>query len=107
METKLRLAGATPAIQSPGEGAVSPLDICCDLLEHELLNLNQIALGYLELAISVGEPGEGLLRVDENLLGKSISAIRDSSVLIDSFRKLRRAKATGADKMPATEPAGS
>ena len=107
METKLRLAGAIPASRPLGEGAVSPLETCCDLLEHELLNLNQIALGYLELAISVGEPGGGLLRVDESLLGKSITAIRDSSVLIDSFRKLRREKAAGADKMPAAEPAGS
>ncbi|WP_424358882.1 hypothetical protein [Methanocella sp. MCL-LM] len=107
MNSKQRVAGAIAINLPAGMGAELSSDLYCDMLEHELLNLNQIALGYLELAISVGEPGEGLLRVDENLLGKSISAIRDSSILIDSFRKLRRTKAAGADKMPAVEPAGS
>ncbi|WP_148266553.1 hypothetical protein [Methanocella arvoryzae] len=103
MKSKQCVAGAIAVNLPAGMGAELSSDICYDRLEHDLLNLNQIALGYLELAISVGEPGEGLLRVDESLLGKSITAIRDSSVLIDSFRKLRKAKAEEAHQMPDEE----
>ena len=107
MKSKQCVAGAIAVNRPAGMGTEMSSDICYDRLEHELLNLNQIALGYLELALSVGEPGERLIRVDQSLLGKSITAIRDSALLIDSFRKIRKAKAEEARQMPADGSAGS
>lgn len=100
METKLRLAGAIPASRPFGEGSGSPLETYCDLLEHELLNLNQIALGYLELTVGIPEPGAQQIKDNQSLIMKAANALKESSLFIGNFRKLRRVDPSGKRQKP-------
>ena len=68
--------------------AKSEAELYLDLMGHDIGNMNQIALGYLELALD--SPG-----VDEKskaMLGKSMESLKDSAKLIENVRKLQRAK---------------
>jgi len=55
---------------------------------HDINNLNQIGMGFLEIAL-------GTLDLDEQgrtLLKKSLGALEGSTTLIDNVRKLQRAE---------------
>jgi len=75
------------------EEARSESGMYVDLMGHDIKNLNQVALGYLELAehqISSGKP----LGIDDNkLIRKPIEALKSSSSLVDNVNKLQQAKA--------------
>jgi PAS domain S-box-containing protein len=69
--------------------AKSLAELYLDLRGHDINNLNQIGMGFLELAIDtldLDERGRGLLL-------KPLSAFENSSRLIDNVRKLRKVKA--------------
>lgn len=64
-----------------------------DLMSHDINNLNQVAHGYLEVAMAtLATDDEG-----RKLLDKSLDTIENSTRLIDNVRKLQEAK-TGSSK---------
>jgi len=61
-------------------------ELYLDLMSHDINNINQIAMGYLELAndrLAIGE-------ADKELVSKPLEALKNSSALIDNVRKLQR-----------------
>ncbi len=69
-----------------------------DLLCHDINNMNQVALGYLEMAIEKDKQG----KYDPALLAKPMDMLKDSSKLIESVRKIRRITA-GGQKLEALD----
>jgi PAS domain S-box-containing protein len=63
-------------------------DLYFDLMSHDIININQIGIGYMELAL------ENLEKDDElsKLLMKSYESFKSSSKLIDNLSKIKRAK---------------
>jgi signal transduction histidine kinase len=66
-------------------------DFYIDLLCHDINNMNQVAIGYMELAIENVKQGI----CDPALLAKPMAVLKDSSKLLDSVRKIQRVKAGG------------
>lgn len=66
-----------------------------DLMAHDINNLNQTALGYLELAIDTVESKGKLEKDHDDYLLKPIDALQSSSRLISNVRALQRS-AVGA-----------
>lgn len=63
-------------------------ELYVDLMGHDINNLNQIALGNLELALEMpGVSGEVVERIE-----KPLEALKKSSRLINNVRKLQRIK---------------
>jgi PAS domain S-box-containing protein len=63
-------------------------ELYLDLMGHDISNMNQIGLGYLELALDT-------LSLDENgrsIISRSMRALENSSKLIDKVRKLQKAR---------------
>ena len=63
-------------------------ELYVDLMGHDINNLNQVGMGFLELALDT-------LNLDENgrlIIAKSLGALEGSSRLIDNVRKLQRVK---------------
>jgi PAS domain S-box-containing protein len=72
--------------------AKAETELYIDLMGHDINNMNQITMGFLELAHNVIDY-EG--RLDQNsvyLLEKAIESLENSSRLIDNVRKLQREK---------------
>jgi PAS domain S-box-containing protein len=67
------------------QDARAQAELYLDLLGHDINNLHQIALGYLELAKSV-PPGSG----QGDYLDKSIEVLQRSTQLIKNVRKLQK-----------------
>ena len=65
-------------------------ELYLDLMGHDINNLNQIALGYLELAYELVEDGE-----IKELVSKPLDAILNSSKLIENVRTLQMVKMGG------------
>ncbi len=63
------------------------VELYIDLMGHDINNMNQIGMGYLELAMDTLLVGEE----NKNLLEKPREAMENSSRLIDNVKKLRRA----------------
>ncbi len=75
------------AEESAGKSKVQA-EIYLDLMGHDLRNLNQIGMGYLEIALDTLDlNGEGRL-----LISKPYEAMESSTRLIDSIKKLQRSK---------------
>jgi signal transduction histidine kinase len=74
------------------EDAMSQSEIYLDLMAHDINNMNQVALGYLQLAESKIDSGESLEKSSAALIRKPITALEESSNLINNIRKLQRAK---------------
>jgi signal transduction histidine kinase len=71
--------------------AKSQSELYVDLMAHDINNLNQVAMGYLELA-------KDTLRLDKDhmvLLDKPLEMLDNSSKLIDNVRKIQRARGGG------------
>ncbi|MCD1294995.1 hypothetical protein CUJ83_08290 [Methanocella sp. CWC-04] len=72
--------------------AKAQTELYVDLMGHDINNLNQIAMGYLELVHEIIEL-EGFLDKDHaSLLEKPVESLKSSSRLIDNVRKLQREK---------------
>lgn len=63
-------------------------EIYLDLMGHDLRNLNQIGMGYLEIALDTLDLNEE----GKMLISKPYEAMESSTRLIDSIKKLQRAK---------------
>jgi PAS domain S-box-containing protein len=74
------------------EASKSEAELYVDLMGHDINNMNQITMGFLELAQTKIESGEKLGPEDIGLLEKAMSSLLNSSRLIDNVRKLQREK---------------
>lgn len=63
-------------------------EIYLDIMGHDINNMHQICLGYLELAMEASDAG----RESRELIATSIKAIGGSMKLIENVKKLRRMK---------------
>lgn len=68
----------------------SQSDLYVDLMSHDINNLNQVAIGFIELALDHIDLEGSLSRSDKHLLEKPIEALRNSAKLIDNVKKLQR-----------------
>ena len=68
--------------------AKSQVELYLDLMGHDFQNMNQIAIGYLELAIDALD----LKGENRELLEKPLETLMRSSGLISNLKKLRAAK---------------
>ncbi len=76
------------------EEAKNQAEIYLDLMGHDINNLNQVGMGYLELAMDT-------LNLDQKgkeLIAKPLEALENSSKLIDKVRKIQQIK-TGEPKL--------
>ncbi|MGA9138638.1 MAG: PAS domain S-box protein [Methanocella sp.] len=68
-------------------------ELYVDLMGHDINNMNQIAMGYLEMAI---DSLDGIGHIDKGqrpLLAKPYETLRETSHLISNVRKVQREKA--------------
>jgi PAS domain S-box-containing protein len=72
------------------ENAWRQADLYLDLIGHDVNNMNQIALGFLELALEKVEQNGKLETMDKDLLEKPFEALKSNSRLVDNLRKIRR-----------------
>lgn len=72
--------------------AKSRAELYVDLMGHDINNINQSALGYLELAKDKLDTQGLLSKSDEMLILTPIDNLRSSSALIDNVRKLQKEK---------------
>jgi PAS domain S-box-containing protein len=63
------------------------VELYIDLMGHDINNMNQVGVGYLEIAMNTLELEED----KKKLLAKPLEAMINSSRLIDNVKKLRRA----------------
>ncbi len=68
----------------------SQSDLYVDLMSHDINNMNQVAIGFIELALDNLELNGNLGNNDRNLLEKPIDALKNSAKLIDNVKKLQR-----------------
>ncbi|HTY89807.1 MAG TPA: HAMP domain-containing sensor histidine kinase [Methanocella sp.] len=68
-------------------------ELYVDFMSHDINNMNQVAMGFLELAMEKLNAGGGLEKSDTVLLEKPIETMRNSARLIDNVKKLQRLKA--------------
>lgn len=61
-----------------------------DLMGHDINNMNQVALGFLELALEKVKQKGRLELADKILLEKPFEALKTNSRLVDNVRKIRR-----------------
>ncbi len=74
--------------------AKSQAELYVDLMGHDINNMNQSALGFLELAIEQLDSEGKLEERDRMLLTKPVEALNNSAHLIENVRKLQRATNT-------------
>jgi len=86
------LAGTFNTMMDGLEEARSQSGMYLELMGHDINNINQVAIGYLELAEQQIASGKPLGTEDEKLIKKPIDVLRDSSNLIDNVIKLQQAR---------------
>ncbi len=75
-------------------------ELYVDLMGHDINNLNQSAMGYLELALQQMD-SEKILRLEDRLLiERPMQALASSSTLIENVRKLQKLMAEGVKTKP-------
>ena len=77
----------TKAVDALNE-AKSEAELYLDLMGHDIGNMNQVALGFLELALD----SPGIDEKSKELLVKPVESLKDSAKLIENVRKLQQAK---------------
>lgn len=75
------------------EDAKAQAELYIDLMGHDINNMNQVILGFLELANDKLESQGWLGIEDRQLLVNSMEAVRNSSRLIDNVKKLQKERA--------------
>ncbi|MCD1293532.1 hypothetical protein CUJ83_00790 [Methanocella sp. CWC-04] len=63
-----------------------------DLMTHDINNMNQIGMGFLELADDIIEREGSLGKDNSILIGRPMEAFRNSSRLIENVRKIQKVK---------------
>ena len=72
--------------------ANSQAELYLDLMGHDINNMNQAAMGFLELALEKLHVTCPQCQDDEALINQAIEDLQNSSMLIDNVRKLRKAQ---------------
>jgi PAS domain S-box-containing protein len=80
------------------KNAKAQAELYVDLMGHDINNMNQAAMGYLELAEDLIEAEGKLDRNNKLLVSKPLEVLRNASRLIDNVRKIQKEKA-GAYKL--------
>lgn len=75
-------------IESELQNAMDQSELYVDLMGHDINNMNQVGIGYLQLALEKLD----LKPEDRALITKPLEALENSSRLIDNVRKLQKAK---------------
>ncbi len=89
-------------IENEFRDAQAQAELYVDLMGHDINNMNMVSLGFLEMAVDK-LISEGKLDTDnEQLLQKASENIKNSSILIDNVRKLKRERA-GEYKLKAID----
>lgn len=70
------------------EDAKDRAEFYVDLLSHDINNMNQVAIGYIEMALKAVECGN----FDPSLLAKTVELLFNSSALIENVRIIQRIK---------------
>jgi PAS domain S-box-containing protein len=73
------------------QDAKAQSELYLDLMGHDINNMNQIALGFLELSMCTLK----LNKEEKELLSRPIEALESSTKLIDNVRKLQKAREGG------------
>ncbi|WP_231845074.1 sensor histidine kinase [Methanocella paludicola] len=73
----------------------SQAELYVDLMGHDINNMNQVALGFLELAIEKLDKDGKLETADRYLLEKPIDTLNNSARLIKNVKKLQSAREGG------------
>jgi PAS domain S-box-containing protein len=76
--------------------AKSQTEMYNDLLSHDINNLNQVGISFLELAMDDPAPAAET----RGFMEKSLESLRNSSALIDNVRKLQKVRAPMAGLEP-------
>jgi PAS domain S-box-containing protein len=69
-------------------------DMYLDLLSHDIRNIDQIAIGYLEMVINMLDAGKSLTEENRELIEKPLNALYGSSELINAVKNLKKVKST-------------
>jgi PAS domain S-box-containing protein len=75
--------------------AKAQADLYLDLICHDINNMNQVSLGFLELAGDTIDSGGNIGKNNRELIDKPVASLNNSSALIDKVLKLRKLKETG------------
>jgi signal transduction histidine kinase len=75
--------------------AKAQAELYIDLMGHDINNMNQVALGFLELALQEIDKGKPLGADKRSLLETPLETLLNSSRLIGNVKKLQAAKAGG------------
>ena len=67
-------------------------DMYLDLLSHDIRNMDQVAIGYLEMVMDKLDAGEHLTKADRGLIEKPLNALNSSAELIDTVKNLKMVK---------------
>ncbi len=68
------------------DDARSQAELYVDILSHDIGNMNQAMMGYLEIALELNEGNEGM----RELIERPMEIIQNSASLINNVRKLKR-----------------
>jgi PAS domain S-box-containing protein len=80
--------------------AKSQAEMYLDLMGHDINNLSQVGIGYLELALNELNSRGKLEAKDRTLLEKALETQLSSSRLIDNVRKIQMSRAGGLKFRP-------
>jgi PAS domain S-box-containing protein len=75
--------------------AKSEAELYVDLMGHDINNMNQVGIGFLELAHELLAQEGKLGEEDLLLISKPLESFNNSSLLIDNVRKIQREKRGG------------
>jgi PAS domain S-box-containing protein len=80
------------AIEEELKEAKKQAELYVDLMGHDINNMNQIAMGFLEIAEDILMTEGKLIAEHANLLRKPIESLNNSSRLVDNVKKLQKVK---------------
>jgi signal transduction histidine kinase len=75
-------------------------ELYVDLMGHDINNMNQIALGFLEIALQRLDENKKLGEEDRITIEKPIETLHNSARLIHNVKKLQQAQAGGLETRP-------
>lgn len=83
--------------------AKAQAELCVDLMGHDINNMNQVALGYLELVLESLNRHGGISVDERSLIERPMESLRENSRLIENIRVLQREHA-GRSELTVIDP---
>ncbi|MCD1295781.1 hypothetical protein CUJ83_12305 [Methanocella sp. CWC-04] len=75
-------------IEEELKDAKQQAELYLDLMSHDIRNMNQVGIGFLELALDSPD----IIQADKELLSKSMGSLEASTHLIDNVKKLQKVR---------------